>query len=133
MKKKTLLLLLCLAGWSAAVEAQSDGIVIYRPQFDGVVIVAGAQPLQAPPIVYNQPVEYNAPVMYNAPVLFNAPVMYNAPAVYNAPVIDNSPPCYAPVACQAAYCAGAADSTVQVIHFGRGQAAGQGYYFNAPR
>jgi hypothetical protein len=121
MIKTAFLLLLCAMGWSAAAQAQSDGNIIYRPQFDGTVIVAGAQPIQAAPIVYNQPVEYDAPVIYNAPV------------VYNAPVIDNTPPCYAPVVCQAAGCPDPAGSTVQVIHFGRGQAAGQGYYFNTPR
>lgn len=142
MNTKTLLLLLFLAGSGVAAQAQSEGLVIYRPQFDGQVIVAGAAPIQPAPIVYTQPVVYDAPVIYNAPVAHNAPVVYNAPvygppvadAVYNPPVINNAPACDTPAQCPPAGCAAPCQtSTVQVIHFGRGQAASQGYYFNAPR
>jgi hypothetical protein len=143
--KKTFLLLLGIAGLSLAANAQTDAIIINQPLADGPVIVAGAQPIQRP-IVYTQPVQYTAPVVYNQPVVYNAPVDYAAPPVYNAPVIENFAPAdfapsdpaavapcqpVQPVICQPG--CQSDTSSVQVIHFGRGQANGQGYYFRASR
>jgi hypothetical protein len=70
MKK---LLLLGFALVSLSVSAQS--IVFETPVYDGVVIVAGAEPAPQPCAV--------APVVYDTPVVYNAPVQYNAPVVYN--------------------------------------------------
>ncbi len=124
MNKKILFLLVGVAGWAVCAQAQSDDMVIYRPLFDGDVIVAGAEPTPAPPIVYNRPVVYNAPVLYRAPVAYEAPVYgdvspYDAPAGYQAYQPDDY--------------AGDAGSSVQVIDFGGGQAAEQGYDFGERR
>jgi len=91
-------------------------------------------------INYSAPVVYQAPVVYMAPVMYAAPVMYMAPVYYMMAAANAACPPQSTVS--VTYIGGSHSSLnqppncqtgVQVIHFGGGQAAREGYQFNLRR
>lgn len=66
-----------------ALNLSAQNILVETPIFDGVVVVAGAEPVAQPVVASAMPVVYDQPVVYTAPVQYNAPVVYNAPVIYN--------------------------------------------------
>lgn len=119
---KTLIVILVgLASAICPAQGQLENTSFALPPQGGPVIVGGAAPVYTP-VVYDQGVTYNAPVQYYAPVQYNGPVYYNATPYPSTPV-----PCVPPE------CANYSGSTVQIIHFGQGQAHLQGYNFTAVR
>jgi hypothetical protein len=119
-----------------------------------VILVAGllaAAPLRAQddsntsPVVYSSTVVYQAGVVYTAPVVYQAPVYYVSPSTPQSacPAPACSAVCYPQPASTITYIGGgqthtavyypSCNSGTQVIYFGHGQAASQGYQFSNRR